>query len=260
MREDAARTLNEINKRFYESQAGAFSATRNNSWRGWRQALDAADLPGCAEHLDVLDVACGNLRFEAWASDAYPEIDLRFTAVDICPALLPDALPGNVRFVERDVIASLLDSDKLETFGDARYDVAVSFGFMHHIPGLAARTALLDGLVAAVRPGGHVVASFWRFADDEGLRARAETSTADALSRGCVGSVELDEGDYLLGFGEESADVRYCHSFSDVDIAAVLDGLTVPCALLARFRADGRTNALNEYVVLRRGDGTPAPR
>ena len=267
MDECSARALNELNKRFYERQAGAFSATRNNSWRGWQLALEAAGVAsggaagsrdGASEgpsdrRLDVLDVACGNLRFEAWAREAVAGCELRFTALDACRGLLPESLPDNVRFEERDVVGLLLDGGALRIVPEgACFDLAVSFGFMHHIPGCAARAAFLDVLLGATRPGGHVVVSFWRFSDDAGLRERAEASTAGALAGGGIGPVALDEGDYLLGFGEESTDLRYCHSFSDEDVDAILDAVETPCELVSRFRADGRTNALNEYLVLRR--------
>jgi tRNA (uracil-5-)-methyltransferase TRM9 len=280
--------LNEFNRRFYETRAQAFSATRNNSWRGWERALDAAGLLGCqdeqggtkvcrtaigempssdqlgcseemglggldARGFSVLDVACGNLRFEAWMQELLPTIDLRFVAVDSCLGLLPEEFADNIRFEERDIISALLVDGTTPLLPDEKaFDLVVSFGFMHHVPGAEARVALLNELLAATRPGGHVIVSFWRFADDEGLASRAEKSTRAALSDGEMSTLKLDDGDYLLGFGGDSTSLRYCHSFTDRDIDVVLSSVEMPFDLVARFRADGRTNVLNEYVVLMR--------
>lgn len=185
--------------------------------------------------------------------EMFPASDLRFVAVDACRGLLPEEFADNICFVERDIISALLvDGEACGISDEKAFDLVVSFGFMHHVPGVEARVALLDGLLAATRPGGHVIVSFWLFADDEGLASRAEKSTEDALSEGRLSALELDDGDYLLGFGDDSTSLRYCHSFTDRDIDAVLSSVGVSFDLVARFRADGRTNALNEYVVLMR--------
>lgn len=288
MNQSTAWYLNELNKRFYETRAQAFSATRNNSWRGWERALDAAGLLGCqdeqggtkagrmaigemsssdelgcseemgpggldAQGFSVLDVACGNLRFEAWMQEMLPTSDLRFVAVDSCLGLLPEEFADNIRFEERDIVSALLVDGAASVIPDEKaFDLVVSFGFMHHVPGVEARVALLNELLAATRPGGHVIVSFWRFADDEGLVSRAKESTRAAFSDGEMSTLELDDGDYLLGFGGDSTSLRYCHSFTDRDIDAVLSSVEIPFDLVARFCADGRTNVLNEYVVLMR--------
>ncbi len=68
-----ARSLIELNNRFYTRNAASFSATRSAPWAGWRALSELLaqhgwsnpddDGTGAAEERRVLDLACGNLRF-----------------------------------------------------------------------------------------------------------------------------------------------------------------------------------------------------
>ncbi|MBO4364921.1 MAG: hypothetical protein J5804_01345, partial [Eggerthellaceae bacterium] len=102
MDETTARRLIALNNEFYRRAAGSFSATRHASWPGWEQVVDSLlhdlpgkcmrceDLPRCdhvmgkAAPLRVLDLACGNLRFEAYMEHACPTLPFHFHAVDNC--------------------------------------------------------------------------------------------------------------------------------------------------------------------------------
>ena len=60
-----AQMLCQLNNDFYRDQAVSFSDTRHAKWPGWERCLKAVS----SVFLDqsnsvVLDVACGNLRFE----------------------------------------------------------------------------------------------------------------------------------------------------------------------------------------------------
>ncbi len=157
-------------------------------------------------------------------------------------------------------------------------DAAVCFGFFHHVPSERLRARLLAELVRSVRPGGIVAASFWRFMDDERLarkaladdeRARAyfaeggavEATRAVALA-GDVAPAEdaepaslfdaLEEGDHLLGWQNRPGAFRYCHSFSDAELDRLADAVSAQAQLVCSFCADGRSGALNRYLVFRR--------
>lgn len=102
MHQNTAKTLSEINTRFYARNAVSFSQTRNAPWDGWRRCMAAcgldaetalaqasSELQGTREtrELSVLDIACGNLRFEAFLVETYPGVDWRFFAIDNCESL-----------------------------------------------------------------------------------------------------------------------------------------------------------------------------
>ncbi|MDO5801324.1 MAG: class I SAM-dependent methyltransferase [Coriobacteriia bacterium] len=277
---ETARKLCDITSTFYRENASSFSSTRRASWAGWRRCLDEMGVgaeplsdasvtvsPGGAlpegaalsagkiprDPLRVLDVACGNGRFLRFLQEALPGAAIAYFAVDDCEQLARDGLAGdadNVAFQKLDIANSLIDGSIERAIEAPPVDMAVCFGFFHHIPSADSRAALLRALVKSVRPGGHVAVSLWQFAKSPELAAKAVETTAKA--RVGYGLPTLDEGDYLLGWQNRQHAYRYCHTFSDGEVADLSRAVDGWASLVARFEADGRTGALNSYLVFRR--------
>ena len=224
--------LRRLDEEFYRAHHESFSASRGSAWPGWERVAGHL-APG-----KLLDVACGNLRFERFLRERRGASAFEFTCLDSCGELAADR--DGITFTECDVIDLLVKGEALP----GGFDSAVSFGFMHHVPSRELREKLLRALVESVRSGGTVAVSFWRFMRDERLVEKARRTTAEAL--GAL-DVNLEEGDYLLGWNDLPGAYRYCHHFDDDEIDALAQGLDV----LDRFDADGRTGALNTYLVLR---------
>lgn len=262
-----AKELAELNSRFYEENAASFSETRASAWAGWRElarVLRWGDAePGGHAPSAVLDVACGNRRLERFLHDVAPDGSFSYLGVDGCDALA--LAPENIAagnsgaassgYQHFDLVGGLLGDALPERLGGARedFDLVACFGFMHHVPGAQNRAAFLRWLVGRARPGGVVAVSFWRFMDDARLAAKARATTARALEElRELDARDLEEGDYLLGWKDAAASYRYCHSFDDAEVgelAASVRELSMP---VARYRADGRSGALNEYLALQR--------
>ena len=232
--------------------------------------------------LSVLDLACGNLRFEAFLAKELADTDLAFHTADDCDALVKGApwrpdpadgaalgnrAAGSIRWHHQsfDVLAALdaegrsdgaaLDAETpgggpalAEALQTPRCDLAVSFGFLHHIPLPRWREEVLAMLAAKVRPGGFVIVSLWRFLENPLLARKAEATHEHALAE--LGLPPLDAGDRLLGWRDEPGAYRYCHSFTDGEIDALATSVARAATEVARFRADGRDGALNSYLVL----------
>lgn len=240
-----------LNTRFYATNAASFSQTRNAPWDGWRRCLDACDFalvgsdeavaPGVASKgvladslpknrssraISVLDIACGNLRFEAFLEREHPAIDWRFFAIDNCEPLVDSsdvAIAQKVNFTCEDIISNMLDGlpavEPANTPAFARafpFNLVVSFGFMHHIPGFDLRVRFLKEALSYTKPGGHLAVSFWQFLNDDARREKAQRTHAEALE---FFSGELSE-ELLLHEVESSQDVdtldshegRECHA------------------------------------------------
>ena len=276
MNETFARELCALNTRFYAQQAASFSSTRHAPWAGWRRCLDeiAADVADAIGESapdvlasGILDIGCGNLRFEGFLAARYPDAPLEVRALDSCAALAhsaeglePSAEPagGNVgvRFEACDVMDQVASADALELARRLRggadpFGLSVAFGFFHHVPLPAWRKRLVQAMARATRPGGYVCLSLWRFMDDEGLAAKARASHVRALEQLGWSADTFGPGDYLLGWRDEEAAFRFCHSFTDEEAEALVASVEGEAHLVARFRADGRTGALNEYLVFR---------
>lgn len=232
--------------------------------------------------LSVLDLACGNLRFEAFLAKELADTDLAFHTADDCDALVKGApwrpdpadgaalgnrAAGSIRWHHQsfDVLAALdaegrsdgaaLDAETpgggpalAEALQTPRCDLAVSFGFLHQIPLPRWREEVLAMLAAKVRPGGFVIVSLWRFLENPLLARKAEATHEHALAE--LGLPPLDAGDRLLGWRDEPGAYRYCHSFTDGEIDALAASVGHAVTEVARFRADGRDGALNSYLVL----------
>lgn len=243
---------------FYRANAESFSQTRQSPWQGWVRLLEVMDARAAErELLRVLDVACGNLRFERYLADALPGRVLSGYAVDNCEPLVEAGERSEfgplsrMSFQNLDAIERLSAGCLREALEapDASCDLVVSFGFMHHVPLERWRVELLRALVAKVRSGGFVAVSFWRFLNSDKLAGKAKETTSRARAE--LGIPELPPNDYLLGWQDTQGLYRYCHHFDEPEIERLLAMMADSADLVSRFEADGRTGNLNEYVVLR---------
>lgn len=243
---------------FYRANAESFSQTRQSPWQGWVRLLEVMDARAAErELLRVLDVACGNLRFERYLADALPGRMLSGWAVDNCEPLVEAGERSEfgplsrIAFQNLDAIERLSAGCLREALEapDASCDLAVSFGFMHHVPLERWRVELLRALVAKVRSGGFVAVSFWRFLNSDKLAGKAKETTSRARAE--LGIPVLPPNDYLLGWQDTQGLYRYCHHFDEPEIERLLAMMADSADLVSRFEADGRTGNLNEYVVLR---------
>lgn len=197
------RALCQLNTEFYERNAASFSQTRTAPWEGWRRCMAACgfddsdgaalDQPANAQTADsVLDIACGNLRFEAFLANTYPHVDWSFFAVDNCEPLVASGqedIAKKVYFTCEDIVSNLLDGlpaaepANTPAFAAATpFDLVVSFGFLHHIPSFDLRRQFLLEALSQVKPGGYLVVSFWQFLNDPAKRAKIEQTHAEALA------------------------------------------------------------------------------
>lgn len=253
---EQAQILNELNKRFYERHSSSFSESRNAPWDGWSRVLEHIVSHAKGNAIDALDIACGNGRFEVYACLEYPSYNWSFLLIDSDTMLLDDAKSTSAKkgiqaqFEQRDILEALLKrSESFQLAYGRQYTAALSFGFMHHVPGQENRIRLLETLCDAVESGGIVAVSLWRFADNDAMAIKAREST-ESLNES--GFYQLEQGDYLLGWQGTYEKPRYCHSFSDQDIDEIIDSSPKAMRLIDRFRSDGRDDRLNEYLVFER--------
>lgn len=274
-----AHTLAALDRRFYERNAESFSATRRSAWPGWRCIAGQMEgrwgsgdprLTGAAP-LRVLDVACGNLRFERFLREAFSQADIRAVGIDACASLVPN--DGDAAFIEADIISSLLAGESV--VDDARlafaaapagcaqaapsearaaFDMVACFGFFHHVPTGGLRGRLLAWLLSHTAPDGLCAVSLWRFMDDPSLAEKARASHRRAFVELALQGIGVDpsqfgEGDSLLGWQGRPGAYRYAHSFSDAEVASLAEQVEGAGRSAARFRTDGRSGTLNEYLI-----------
>ena len=252
MDSSTALILNDATAHFYRCNAESFSATRHAGWAGWEEALARLEIEQAPRR--IADIACGNMRFAAFAAQRWPGARVQLACVDACAELAQHSLaPAGVDlcFEQRDIVGMLVKGDPLML---PRSQLAVCFGFMHHIPGAALRAEFAAQLLASLEPGGCAVLSLWQFLQEEDLAARARLSTPRGMS--CLGlkEGELEEGDCLLGWQGSEQCWRYCHSFTEGearDLAAAALERAGLNAQTQTFEADGRNGRLNRYLLFK---------
>lgn len=275
------RKLNDLTSDFYTREAASFSATRQAPWHGWERvwklitAHDAVQNPfpshaarvpdddtgDSGAPLTILDLGCGNLRFERFLAER-TNAPLRVTALDNCPDLaspeigaLSAAFPHSLRSSSAasktkeedasgqganppektivdlralDIVESLLDGTFADRLPRNSHDLAVAFGLMHHLPTFALRARVLEGLLGFLRPGGFAVVSFWQFLNDPRLAAKAATVTAEGRAAHCLPT--FHENDFLLGWQHAEGVYRFCHHTPEDEIDALLAAIREPSA------------------------------
>ncbi len=273
---ETARELIALNNRFYAEHAASFSATRSAPWEGWRRLLamlrnygplrsqevaeDAGviDNAGPGRPYTVLDLACGNLRFEQFLVQELNESPLRIHAVDSCPVLAQgiDLATASLAYHEVDILDTLLSKYGDQLLGGVPpCDLTVCFGFMHHVPGVALRCALLHELVETTSPGGIIAISFWRFMDDDRLARKATEAACLASEQSPFPGYDpasLDKNDHFLGWQHDPSPLRYCHHFTNAEIDELVASVSGKAKEVLRYDADGASGTLNRYLVLER--------
>lgn len=234
-----AERMSALTSAFYERMAQSFSNTRECPWPGWdvvERLLDTSD----RNSLSLLDVACGNLRYERYLRAHVSKLDV--WCCDNCMELVTSTGPlaTGVHFHECDIARLLMDSSDLGWDELPLCDRCVSFGFMHHLPLFRQRVHLLDLLVRKTKPQGFIVVTFWQFLRDARLRAKA---------RPVEGAGEYD---FLLGWQDVPDVWRFCHHATDEEIDVLVEDVSELALEVTRFSADGRDGDLNRYLVLRR--------
>lgn len=229
MNRETVRALCQLNTEFYERNAASFSQTRTAPWEGWRRCMaacgfDDSDGAALGQSMDtqiadsVLDIACGNLRFEMFLANAYPHIDWSFFAVDNCEPLVASGqedIAKKVHFTCEDIVSNLLEGlpaaepANIPALAAATpFDLVVSFGFLHHIPSFDLRRQFLLEALSQVKPGGYLVVSFWQFLNDPAKRAKIEQTHVEALAffAGCAETRTNDREALDRGVGSSSSD------------------------------------------------------
>lgn len=248
---ETAEILCNLNNEFYSANSQSFSETRQTFWPGWKRGLDLIRADGFkqSKRLSVFDLACGNLRFELFLKKEFGSLPIEVFAVDNCDELVPSMVESN--FCNLDIIKTLLSGESLQEHMDIPLcDLSVSFGFMHHVPGMKYRTEILKTLVNQTRLSGYVMVSFWQFLNNEELKKKAIETHENALQN--FTDLDLDEGDYLLGWQNLPEVYRYCHNFSEPEIDQLAQSVKMKAKLLARYTSDGRGNGLNTYLIFKR--------
>jgi SAM-dependent methyltransferase len=238
---ESIKRLNDLNRAFYALTVADFDESRGRPWPGWRRLLP--HLTGMPSPLRTLDVGCGNGRFGRFLAHNVAA-EVQYHGLDFSPALLDAA---RAAFARMDILPEAVLEVHDVAFGNlpaGECELIVVFGLLHHVSGGDRRRALVHSLAGHVAPGGLLAFTGWRFYEYERFRERV-APWPEGVAR--------EPGDFLLdwrrGHAANTA-LRYCHYIDDDEHAVLVaaSGLEQ----VETFRADGHTDDINRYTILRR--------
>ncbi|HPY34036.1 MAG TPA: class I SAM-dependent methyltransferase [Anaerolineaceae bacterium] len=240
MRPETRTKLLEINRRFYESSAFTFSATRKSLQPGVTRLLES--LP---TQSGILDLGCGNGNFAcALAKSPFAGT---YLGIDASEALIADARAVLAR-IQTKAAFTFLAADLTETAWHAHlagqtYPIITCFAVLHHIPDANARAAFFQRAAELLAPKGRLLLSVWQLFNNPRLHGHIlPWDTAD------IDAADLDAGDYLVDWrAGGQTDHRYVHVFSAQELQAL--GKAAGLELQDEFYSDGKTGNTALYQV-----------
>lgn len=256
-----AHTLVKLNNAFYTQVHDSFSQTRQAPWNGWKRLVE--EIPSSfwnRSSLNVLDLACGNGRFEQFLTSLHSHTVFKALCVDSCDELFArEVLSPSASLATTFYHWDILDELHRAPCDLPLADLSVCFGFFHHIPRKDWREHVLAYLIAQTAPNGYIALSFWSFLNDERFAHKARQAHAHAIQwlnehptalDNPIDTSQLQANDFFLGWQHSDGIYRYCHSYTTEEIDELLAALPPSVSVVSRYYADGKHDNLNEYVIL----------
>lgn len=245
MQPSTVQALLALNRKFYDTVAAHFDATRQG-WTPGQLAILPYFRSGTKQsRISVLDVGCGNGRFARLLAEQ--EISCDYTGVDGDASLLALAqeavrpLPGITAHFHQ---ADLADPDWAATLQASSFDVVICLATIQHLPGYAMRLRLFQDFRNLSQHW--IIVSFWQFLTSPRFVERQIAWHEVELS-----AREVEPGDTLLPWKQGVHAIRYVHQVDQAELQQLAHDADLH--IHDTFRADGKEGDLNLYGVLTPG-------
>lgn len=234
--------INKLTTHFYSEIKDSFSETRQNKWFGWDLCLPyIQDVFANKSKPKVLDLGCGNFRFEKFLNENFSQIDYDVDALDNIK--FNTELPVKTRFFKIDILNNTINN--IDFIAGKKYDLVVAFGLLHHIPGENNRKKLLKLISSSLVNESAAIVSFWNFSNDKRIFNKAKIVTDKV--KDMYGFSKLENNDYFLNWKDRNDVFRFCHDFANEETKNLYSGLNI--FIKKTFCSDGKNNKLNKYVI-----------
>ncbi len=240
-----AQQLIALNKEFYQTHAGAFSATRGRLQPGTVRMLGSAFATA-----RILDLGCGNGGVAAHLAasghqGSYVGLDFSEGLLQTARQRMAEQPAYPAEFIQAD-LSGAWTGNVTEQF-----DVVLAMAVLHHIPSHKLQLAFLRQVRQILKAGGsetlpyesaRFVHSNWQFMRSPKLAARVQPWSAVGLDES-----QVDPGDYLLDWRSGGTGLRYVHQFSEEELVGL--AAEAGFSVAETFYSDGSTGDLSLYSV-----------
>ena len=235
VKSEVSQKLIELNRQFYQTFAGPFSATRQRLQPGVQQVLQ--HLP---PDVNILDLGCGNGELAWWLRQRghtgwYLGLDFSSELLELARQKND---PARTLFLQRDLSQPGWELD----LPQAPFGLIVAFAVLHHLPSRQLHLQVLQTVHKLLAPEGQLIHSAWQFLKSERLRSRIQPWTAAGLS-----AAEVETGDYLLDWRQGGQGLRYVHFFSPEELAELAE--EAGFQVIDSFFRDGQDGQLGLYQI-----------
>ncbi|MFZ5376647.1 MAG: class I SAM-dependent methyltransferase [Patescibacteria group bacterium] len=252
MKKQTILQLNQLNKDFYNKISKEFSQTRSYYWNGWHK-LSQFLREELSQHTQptILDLGCGNGRFAEFLQEILNGKKFSYVGCDNSEKLLSIAqekitlIIDDAELKKLDLVKTTLDDSLQEKLNHKRYHLITLFGVMHHIPSADLRISLLQQLSHLLNHNGLIIFTAWQFQNDQRVFERQSPPNKIGLDES-----DLEAGDYILDWRKGKVAYRYCHQTDHRELENIIAQSNMD--LVDQFYADGKTDQLNFYVILRK--------
>jgi len=260
MNQKTIKKILNLNTDFYNRVGDDFDLSRQSGWKGWGKVTEIIrhnfndktfnNKSSDKKILGVLDLGCGNGRFYEFLTKEFKSF--AYTGLDNNKKLIETAKNkyGTELFWEADIFSETNMSHFIAKAESGKFDLIVSFGVTHHIPGKEFRKKWFERISRLVSDEGLLILTFWNYHLDKRFNKAVREIATDKFS---ITKNDLEDGDHFLGWGKAENAFRYFHKYEPEELKRI-DKVFEDAGLrlVETFDSDGKDNHLNLYRIYRK--------
>lgn len=240
-----------LNKTFYDEIGQYWNNSPDYFWEGWYKLVPYIQVlihkNPTKNRFSVLDIGAGNGRWYHFLKSQFPGTKWDYTGVDISQFGKQTEVPhGDMNFVYFDILNEEWNFRK-------EFDLIVSMGLVHHIPGQRLLEKFMKNYTKSMKFDGLGIFTTWQYMRLARLQKRllVGKSKEEILQTLKIEESEFREGDNLLSWVKHREGVRFSHYFPHQEVMKLLAKET-EIQLLDSYLADDREQNRNEYFVVKK--------